>query len=467
MDAAQTTVPSFQPRHRGSYPPPIRAPCCPHDLITDTCVGVGLSCLLSGNTAPFHWDHTTARFVLCYNPTSGGHAATALADWASARYGNDLVALKLGGRNEPGGVAAEALVSQLRGWRADPTVSAIRLLVGGGDGTVGWAISTLEGILEGSDLQLPPIALLPLGTGNELSRCLGWGNGSQPMELEGGVPASAVVGRTTTVDDFSRARSTAALVASLPSHPTVERFFQAAVLGEVGKLDRWVIEGRESAPNKNSDVAGDVSHDPAESVPSQPPSFTRQMLCFLSVGFDAGISHAFSEWRRAYPGVFSSVAVNKAGYAYLGVRTLLAPPPSIVDRLALEVDGRLIALPSTIRTIQVFNCHSSSDGIDFFGCGEPSVLGELSAFSAPSAYDGLLEVVGTEGVGHLMSTKLGFRHSHRLAQGREVRITVLEPSPSLVAQADGESWIPQGTLRVSASGSIDAVIGPAGRYPKA
>jgi len=54
------------------------------------------------------------------------------------------------------------------------------LLVCGGDGTVGWLLNTAEGM----GLARPPVvAILPLGTGNDLARTLGYGSGSDSSEI--------------------------------------------------------------------------------------------------------------------------------------------------------------------------------------------------------------------------------------------------------------------------------------------
>ena len=49
----------------------------------------------------------------------------------------------------------------------------MRILAAGGDGTVAWILKTIR------DLQLDPephVAVMPLGTGNDLSLSFGWGN---------------------------------------------------------------------------------------------------------------------------------------------------------------------------------------------------------------------------------------------------------------------------------------------------
>jgi diacylglycerol kinase (ATP) len=397
-----------------------------HEHIPSCCSN--LPCLPSP-LPPFFYDHGGARFVLCVNPASGSNQGTELADWFGSRFVEEVAIVRLGSTNDS--TKTTALVEKLKLWNFQSSVSEIRLIVAGGDGTVSWALSTMEEMLANTGISVPPMVLFPLGTGNELSRCLGWGDGSSNNSSISTIPS--ICGNTKRL--------------SAP-RPVIERIIESAVQAKVETVDRWVVDGWESANIEEE------------------PNFIRPMLCFCSIGFDADISHQFSIWRKACPQLFSSMLVNKTGYAYLGVKTLLSPPPSIMGRVTLEIDGVSIPLPSKLRSVQVFNCHGSSDGVDFFGCGQPSVEGELQKYSHPSNDDGLLEVVGTEGVPHLLSAKLGFRHSWRLGQGKTIKLTILKPSSSLVAQVDGESWVAKsGALQINHVGKVNVIVGPNGRFP--
>jgi diacylglycerol kinase (ATP) len=52
----------------------------------------------------------------------------------------------------------------------------LRVIVGGGDGTICGVASYIKGLADKLGIEPPPIAPLPLGTGNDLSRALGWGH---------------------------------------------------------------------------------------------------------------------------------------------------------------------------------------------------------------------------------------------------------------------------------------------------
>lgn len=54
-----------------------------------------------------------------------------------------------------------------------------RILVAGGDGTIGWMLNEISR----KNIQpIPEVCILPIGTGNDLSRVLGWG-GDPPAIL--------------------------------------------------------------------------------------------------------------------------------------------------------------------------------------------------------------------------------------------------------------------------------------------
>ncbi|KAG1326948.1 putative Diacylglycerol kinase 4 [Cocos nucifera] len=66
---------------------------------------------------------------------------------------------------------------------AKGTREKLRIMVAGGDGTVGWVLGCLGELFVQNREPVPPIGIIPLGTGNDLSRSFGWDG-----DIEGEVP---------------------------------------------------------------------------------------------------------------------------------------------------------------------------------------------------------------------------------------------------------------------------------------
>ncbi len=181
-------------------------------------------------------------------------------------------------------------------------------------------------------------------------------------------------------------------------------------------------------------------------------------VCFFSIGFDASIAMQFHQLRERTPCCADSVTKIVAGHAVLGLgeafsnRKYLRP-----GVISLRVDGKEVVVPAGARTLQFFNIHSSATGIDFFGCQQKSTPEELQHYEPPNIGDGLIEIVATMSTWHLGAIRLGFGHSHRVAQGASVEIVLRDAVP---VQVDGEPWLqPPAVIHVSAQGKIPFVLG--------
>ena len=151
-------------------------------------------------------------------------------------------------------------------------VPRLRILVCGGDGTVGWILSAID------ELQIrpcPPVAVLPIGTGNDLARTLGWGGGY--------------------TDEL------------------VEKILHQVDDSAVVHMDRWNLV---STPLPLSPEDKDEPN-----LAEKPP------LCvinnYFSMGADALVSLEFHESREANPERFNSRFFNKMFYAGAGGKEIL------------------------------------------------------------------------------------------------------------------------------------------------
>ena len=103
------------------------------------------------------------NLVILVNPRSGGGGGAALAA-AATRLGVDSYAL-----TREGVAAAITRIAALNG-AAPPSIGAARLVVAGGDGTVS---AVVHALLAAHGAVGVPIAVLPLGTGNDVARSIG------------------------------------------------------------------------------------------------------------------------------------------------------------------------------------------------------------------------------------------------------------------------------------------------------
>uniref|UniRef100_A0A8C6Y7C8 Diacylglycerol kinase n=1 Tax=Naja naja TaxID=35670 RepID=A0A8C6Y7C8_NAJNA len=282
----------------------------------------------------------------------------------------------------------------LPGFHTFSQIPYFRILVCGGDGTVGWVLGALEEIRHKLACPEPSVAILPLGTGNDLGRVLRWGAG-----YSGEDPYSILI----SVDEADD------------------------VL-----MDRWTIllDAQEALESSENGV-----------LEPEPPKIV-QMNNYCGLGIDAELSLGFHHAREEEPDKFNSRLHNKGVYVKVGLQKM-SHTRSLHKEIKLQVDQHEVELPS-IEGLIFINIPSWGSGADLWGSDNDN------RFEKPKIDDGLLEVVGVTGVVHMGQVQGGLRSGIRIAQGSYFRVTLRKPIP---VQVDGEPWIqPPGQMIISAAG---------------
>ncbi|CAD5210333.1 unnamed protein product [Bursaphelenchus okinawaensis] len=265
----------------------------------------------------------------------------------------------------------------------------LRILVCGGDGTVGWVLSTLDQL---NWAAYPPMALMPLGTGNDLSRCMGWGGmfSDEPLaEL-----LNAVIHETS-----------------------------------VTYLDRWKLD---VTPNNNQNVSDTSSHDdPAlsDAVTSSLPLTV--MNNYFSIGADAHVALQFHHSRSANPSMLNSRFKNRIAYGGLGTIDLFKRTwKDLSEFITIECDG--VDITHKIREFK-FHCVLFHNISYYAGGTIPWGSDSNEEWLKPSSCDGKIEVLGFT-TATLAALQMGGK-GERIAQCSKVRVVTLKPIPM---QVDGE-----------------------------
>ncbi|KAK9835245.1 hypothetical protein WJX81_008484 [Elliptochloris bilobata] len=368
-----------------------------------------------------------APLIAFINSRSGGRAGPKLAEILYRTLGHAQVF----DLNEyrPGPVLRQIWANFMEREEAGDAMAKIirskfRILAAGGDGTVAWILKT---VMELGLEPAPAVAVLPLGTGNDLSLSFGWGNTFQ----------QAWIDRHITI------------------YETLKRIGDA----ETRALDVWSVSITCGRDNAFKDLPHSLEAVDVEGA-SQPQSASEAVhkvkglfWNYISVGIDAKAAYNFHSLREARPWAASGRLVNQAWYAYFSCSTgwFCAAPP-VARKLKLKVrsaagDWGEVRIPRSVKALVLLNIQSYAGGRDLWGLADTG-SDARKGWRTPIFNDGLIEVVGLRGGWHTgvaMTGAFSRLHAKRLAQAAEVVIELRAQSrggDESVAhmQLDGEPW---------------------------
>lgn len=301
--------------------------------------------------------------------------------------------------------------------------SNLKIIVAGGDGTAGWLLGVV------GDLKIrnpPPIATVPLGTGNNLPYSFGWGKKNPGTDLE-----------------------------------SVKNFLRQVYRAKPMNIDSWHIVMKMEDPVGSPLEPIKLPHslhpfskvsesDSLHEEGSQ--TFRGGFWNYFSIGMDAEVAYEFDRKRQENPEKFKNQLINQGTYAKIIVTQgwFLAncthPSSRNINELATikiqnkEGHWRKLAVSNRIRSIVMLNLPSFSGGLNPWGTPNDKKSSKMNLTPA-FVNDGLIEIVGFRDGWHGLALLTPKGHGTRLAQAHKVRIKFHEGSEKVFMRMDGEPWL--------------------------
>ncbi|KMZ72445.1 Diacylglycerol kinase [Zostera marina] len=370
--------------------------------------------------------------VVFINEKSGGRLGPALKVWFQEFLGPEQVFDILDVNPSvfvQYGLACLENLASLGDDCARKTRQNLRIVTAGGDGTVGWVLSCLAELSK-KRKPVPSTGVIPLGTGNDLSRTFDWGS-SFPFLWRSAVKSSihkATTGRIRHLDSWE-------VVVSMPS----------------GKSESLKLP---HSLKKTEDLT--LAHNVYDGdIPDEASCFAGVFYNYFSIGMDAQVAYGFHHLRNKKPYLAQGPISNKMIYSGYSCSqgwfcTSCISDPGLrglknIMHLSIKKDSNCsewenIHVPKSVRAIVVLNLPNYGSGRHPWGSPKPDYL-EKRDFVEAHVDDGLIEIVGLKQGWHasfVMSKIISGKH---ITQAAAVRFELKGGEwKKAYMQMDGEPW---------------------------
>ena len=295
---------------------------------------------------------------------------------------------------------------------SDPNLP-VNCVVAGGDGTFSWVANAVEK----QRLSHVHLTVLPLGSGNDMSRALGWGK-------------------------------------KFPGLSKIEQYLKWMNVAPIHQIDVWRLKAVENT--------GHISTDDVNI-----PHGARPLVCnYLSLGADAFVELRFNQLRWENPEKYKTRLGNFKAHAVVGLKYICNPPSRkihVADHVeTLLIDDHSIQIPEKLQALIILNIPSYGAGTNpwgFPGNNKPTDINSSKTVDNMHVDDQTFEVFGLKSLTHFNAIKFLGASGVRIAQGKKLYIKL--KSESTPFQVDGEPWEQRGgEVSMEPGNKVGIIQGP-------